>query len=126
MIRRSCGLLLATLILAAGCNSAPEVHLVPAKGKVTYRGQPLKNATVQFVPEQPKGGSGPTATGRTDDSGAFTLTTEGRDGAAPGTYRVLVMSLGPALPPRYSNPKTALQVTVPAEGKQDLVLALVD
>jgi hypothetical protein len=86
----------------------------------------VKNATVQFVPDGSTGGSGPTATGRTDDSGAFSLATEGRDGAAPGPYRVLVMSLGPPLPPRYSNPKTALQMVVPAEGKHNLVLALVD
>jgi hypothetical protein len=123
---RCCRGLLAAIFLAVGCNSAPEVHLVPVKGKVTYRGQPVKYATVQFVPDGPSGGTGPSPTGRTDDGGTFTLTTQGRDGAPPGLYRVLVMSLGPALPPRYSNPKTALQVTIPAEGKQDLVLALVD
>lgn len=41
-------------------------------------------------------------------------------------FLVLVMSLGPPLPSRYSNPKTPLQVTAPAEGQQDLVVALVD
>jgi len=55
--------LLAVVIVLAGCGGGGP-DLVPVKGKVTYKGQPLSGASVTFHPA-----TGPLATGTTDASG---------------------------------------------------------
>jgi hypothetical protein len=74
----------AIFILVAGCARAP----VPVQGTLTVDGKPLANANVMFVPDDPEG---KTATGTTDASGAFRLTTfKLNDGAMRGSYKVTV------------------------------------
>jgi len=99
------GLLLAVaLSFAAGCGRStddkwtdkrPKVY--PAAGDVTYREQPLPNAVVVFVPD---GSTRPSAQGRTDPRGHFTLTTfEPGDGAAVGRYRISITKVKDVAPP---------------------------
>lgn len=72
-------------VASAGCGSS--AGLIPVSGVVTLDGAPLKNASISFVPE----GVGKQATGTTDDSGKFVLSTiDPRDGALPGRYKVVI------------------------------------
>ena len=71
--------------LAMGCGRS---SLVPAQGKVTFRGYPLNNGLVVLVPER-----GPLAIGRIQSDGNFVLFTGDKQGAYPGNYRISVSSL---------------------------------
>ena len=68
----------------AGCSTGT----VPAGGTVTYKGQPVADASVIFTPAA----GGEIAQGRTDVQGKFSLGTKApHDGAAPGDYNVSVI-----------------------------------
>jgi hypothetical protein len=54
------------LLVLAGCQNSP---LVEAKGRLTYKGQPLPSTLVIFQPDDGKRRS----TGLTDDEGNFSL-----------------------------------------------------
>ncbi len=83
-------LLLSCVVLAilVGCSSGkPKTYQVT--GAVTMKGQPVEGATVVFVP--PEGATYQAATGITDASGNFKLSTfTGEDGAQEGEYRIKV------------------------------------
>lgn len=77
-------ILVLVAIGVAGCgNSGPSFY--PVKGKVTLNGEPLKSANVMFQPD-----NGPPATGTTNDSGEYTLTTGGKPGAIAGNHKVSI------------------------------------
>jgi hypothetical protein len=84
----SCLIVCCPLVL--GCGSADDLArkpVYPVTGKVTLHGAPLSDAAVSFAPRSGQ----PTAAGRTNAAGEFTLTTyEFGDGAAAGDYAVLV------------------------------------
>jgi hypothetical protein len=74
-------------LLCSGCGSN-ELGTVKASAKLTYKGEPLAEATVTLVPQQPSQRS---ASGVTDASGVVHFTTlAGGDGAIPGSYKVTV------------------------------------
>jgi hypothetical protein len=90
---------LALLCVVPACDTS-GVKLAKVKGHVTYKGAPLKGASVKFYPEK-----GPMAIGMTDDSGDFTLTTNGRPGATIGSHKVAITKVsGPAGPAMPANP----------------------
>ena len=68
-------------LLGCGGSSGPELSKVT--GKVMYNGQGVEGAVVTFMPTE-----GPLATGMTDSSGEFTLTTGGKPGAVLGDHKV--------------------------------------
>jgi len=75
------GVLLACLACSGG--------LKPARGKVTYKGQPIKGAVVVFVPRDAR--SNPhRPSGVTGEDGSYSLTTGTREGAPAGEYVVTV------------------------------------
>ena len=83
-----CVLLLSiSTLIITGCarGGADDFALYPAQGTVTYKNAPLPGATVVFVPDK-----GPTASGMTDSSGVFKLSSGGRPGAAVGKSKVTV------------------------------------
>jgi len=85
-------------LLCSGCGpSAPALYPV---GRVVRfaTGEPVRRATVEFVPVGP--GARPAPRSRTDSDGRFRLGTyESEDGAAAGDYRVVVVQpLPPATP----------------------------
>jgi hypothetical protein len=87
-LRVACGLTfcLATGLLA-GCTSGSS-GTIAVTGKVTKGGQPVSGAAVTF---QPAANDGKAASGTTDASGAYTLTTfVNGDGALPGSYKVTI------------------------------------
>ena len=99
-------------------NPARQPKMSRVSGIVTLDGQPVAGARITFLPA--KGGR--PASGVTDGTGEYRLTTfEKDDGAAPGRYAVTVVlkkTTGPAretwiVPKRYADPKTTgLQIEV--------------
>ena len=86
------------LLILSGCSN-PDSKYSMVEGTVTFNGQPLSEATVSF---QPVSSEGEAASGLTDASGKFTLTsagaTGGGRGALPGEYKVTVKKLEVAPP----------------------------
>ena len=90
-----------------GAGTVPD--LIPVKGKVTLKGQPLTTGTIRFEPDD----FGRPASGKLQSDGTFVLSTpkEG-DGVVPGHHRVSITNIGPkskegALPKKYTTGKTA-------------------
>ena len=88
---------LSTLGCGGGEPGTSKKPVFPTTGMVTLFGAPLADATIAFAPTA----SGqPTAIGRTDATGNFTLTTyQFGDGAAEGSFKVVVtkaMNMGEA------------------------------
>lgn len=98
-VQSAFGIVLVCLIATlAGCGgggegAAERVPVYEVSGKITMGGGPLANATVGFSPQ----GDQPAATGRTNDAGEYQLSTyDGFDGAAVGSYRVIVKKIASA------------------------------
>jgi hypothetical protein len=73
-------------IAACGCGGSDHPDTVQATGTVTFNGEPVSGAKVVFA-----AASLDPATGITDSSGRFELSTFGtNDGAVPGQYAVTV------------------------------------
>jgi hypothetical protein len=95
--------LLALCCIPLGCARSNRPATFPVHGTVTYRGKPVVGASVEFLTP---GASRP-ATGVTDESGHFRLTTfEADDGAVLGTHVVTVIKMG-SPPVAASNPSDA-------------------
>jgi len=71
-----------------GCSGGPALpKTIPVSGVVKLKGQPVKNASVGFLPVN----RGRPAVGSTDAGGNFRLTTfKTGDGAIPGDYKVTI------------------------------------
>ena len=75
------------VLLGCSPEGATLEGTVPVSGTVTQNGQPLEGAAVTFVPTD----GGRSASGMTDASGKFSLTTlDPGDGALPGSYQVTI------------------------------------
>lgn len=90
------------LILVGGCGSGDAHPTAAVQGKVLHNGQPVADAVVSFTPQAGAASSnqpGKSATGRTDATGTFTLSTyQIGDGAIVGTHQVTVSSEDPNQP----------------------------
>jgi hypothetical protein len=121
---------IAVAALNSGCGSVKTPPTAKVSGTVTYNGSPLANVTVTFQPSQ-----GRPASGVTDSSGKFTLSTFGKnDGALPGNHRISIAPNSadvpmpetpeeaekpPKLPfpARYTNAETSMLTAVVEKGK---------
>jgi hypothetical protein len=127
LVRARMGVLM--LLAVFGCSkTAPP--LVPVAGKLEYRGKPMADVTVQFVPDTAKNQQGMTATAQTGNDGSFRLQTLPHgDGALPGIYRITLVAYPgrQPFPVKYTrSDKTSLIVEIPPEGKSDLAIKLKD
>ena len=78
----------------AGCTP-PPAPTFPVTGKITYQKKPLTTGNIIFVPDATKGNSSKeSAFGFIGPDGTYSLTTNGRDGAPLGWYKVSVDPLG--------------------------------
>jgi hypothetical protein len=108
----------ASIILSAlfvltcwGCGSGSGTlpSLVPVKGIVKYKGQPLTKGTVRFEPD----GYGRMATAQIQPDGTFVLSTLSKDdGAVAGLHKVSIRDTGPSskkelIPKKYVDPRTS-------------------
>jgi len=122
-------LLLLLPALAGGCGPTPP-RLAPVQGRVTYRGQPVVHAAVEFTPDAAKGTRGPSSAGGTGSDGVFRLRCPPYGaGAVVGHHRVTVTAYpgSAAVPSSYANPATTrLCVEVPPGGLEGLELKLED
>ncbi len=104
MNRASSLVLLMGTFALAGCGGggdAGKEPIYPVSGTVTMFGAPLADATVAFAPQEKQ----PTAIGKTDAQGKFTLTSyEYGDGAASGNFKVVINKSAPAPASRGSAP----------------------
>jgi hypothetical protein len=110
MIRSGCLVLVVALVgCAKSCTS-------PVEGVVLLDGKPLAGASIMFVPQ----GSGRDATGQTDASGAFVMSTfQPRDGVLPGSYKVVITpSTGVADTARYGTAEDAMAAATKAPAKK--------
>lgn len=109
--RHLLGLLI--VLICGGCGSAPET--VAVQGRLEIVGQKADNVSVQFVPDSAGAGTSSElkAWGVTDGEGRFVLRCEdGRAGAVPGRYHVLLDDLNV-----YANPRNDM----PPEQRKKLV-----
>ncbi|MGL4942688.1 MAG: carboxypeptidase-like regulatory domain-containing protein [Thermoguttaceae bacterium] len=139
-------------VVHTGCQEAGQLSgLAKCSGILTYKGEPVSEATITFVPASQTADS--RAGGAISDaSGGFQATTlRPGDGLAPGEYIVLVSKYefqGPELPPvkqpdgemavpsrpqknilpaKYMAATTSsLKVTIPAGGVKTMKLELAD
>jgi hypothetical protein len=80
----------ATLVgLSGGCaTDDPHPATVPVEGKVTYQGQPVPKGTITFQPD-----GGRPGVGEIQPDGTYRLSTFGdKDGAVPGTHKVMILA----------------------------------
>lgn len=80
-------------VAVMGCSKESGVQgTAPVSGTVKQKGAPVEGATVIFSPVGQS--SGRAASGKTDATGKFTLTTlKAGDGALPGDYEVTVTKI---------------------------------
>jgi hypothetical protein len=86
-----CLVVFAVAVLAplAGCGPGNGLTLGRVSGKVTYKGQPVKNGTVFFMPDDSKGTVGPPALGSITPDGSYVMSTEASgDGVIVGSHKV--------------------------------------
>lgn len=81
------GLLLAGLVALCGCGNS---NYKSVSGVVLLDGEPVPDAAVAFVPEDP---SSENATGYTDEDGRFSMKSISQDGVKPGKYKVRIEAL---------------------------------
>lgn len=83
-----------------GCGGPAMPKIYPATGTVTWKGKPLADATVSFVPSV-----GAPSDGKTDANGKFTIMTNGLPGARAGACKVTVSKFTGPAPSMPSAPK---------------------
>lgn len=90
--------------------AAAKAGTISVTATVTLDGNPMPDATVQFVPEAFMGGAIKEASGKTGPDGTVSTFTSGGTqyaGLQPGLYKVKITRDGTSLPARY-NAQTAL------------------
>jgi hypothetical protein len=93
----------ALLVALAGCGSGSRYAFAEVEGKVTFKNRPLCGVIVRFYPDFDDGEQRPYATGTTDVTGSYKLTSmNGEAGALVGRHRVVV-----SWPPPDRNPDKA-------------------
>ena len=129
------GSLLAALVslTALGCGKAmSNVATHPAKGTITFKGQPIHGALVTLHPKAPLENV-PAPRANVGKDGTFSVTTfNGGDGAPEGDYVLTVkwykpikngndLVSGPnVIPPKYGQPETSDVVVHIAAGDNEL------
>ena len=69
----------------AGCGDSDDLPRQPVSGRVTFDGQPLTKAWIQF---RPAGNAGITASGAMIENGGYAIPRS--DGLIPGNYQVII------------------------------------
>lgn len=105
---------LVGLSVLIGCGRQAGVEgVIKVTGTVTYQGKPVDGASVMF---SPTGATGRAASGRTDASGRFELTTlNANDGALAGSYKVAISKIEDLDPAHHITAEEMAKLA--AEGK---------
>ena len=118
-------ILLLVCLALAGCFGGTTQVIVPAKGRVTYKGKPLPYGQVMFQPE-----SGEMARGEIQPDGTYVLSTFApSDGATVGKNHVRITSNPAQMPDiataakgEIATPKSILPKKFGAFGTSELVV----
>jgi hypothetical protein len=106
------------LLPVSGCGSSSgsgPATVVPAKGKVTYKGQPLTQGDITFEPIE----NGREANGSIKPDGTFELTTfKQGDGAVAGKHRVSVTGNN-KVPVKFRSPSSSKTEVEVKEGTSE-------
>jgi hypothetical protein len=127
--------LTASFCLTAGCGSSSQ-GLALVKGKVTYKGKPVPNGTINFLPTN---GNKPSASGEIQSDGSYSLKTfvsnRPSDGAVVGQHKVVIVAMvdmasrlpeeriplpPPIVPVKYTSPATS-DLTAEVENKENMI-----
>ncbi|MGE3818261.1 MAG: hypothetical protein AB7I30_02400 [Isosphaeraceae bacterium] len=91
---RTIWLLVIALVGTVGCGPGNGLNLARVNGKVTLNGEPLKNGTIIFEPDESKGTTGPQAIGTIMSDGTYILSSEtAGDGAVVGHHKIGILGL---------------------------------
>jgi hypothetical protein len=83
-----------TLVFVFGCGPGNGLNLAKVRGKVTYKGEPIKRGTVFFMPDESKGTIGPSAVGSITSDGSYIMSTESAgDGVIVGSHKIGITGL---------------------------------
>ena len=109
---------LLLVVAIAGCSTQKTT---PVEGVVLLDGKPVAFASIQFVPQ----GTGRDATGETDKSGQFVMSTfQPRDGMLPGSYKVVISPpTGAADTTKYASAEEAMAAASKQAAKKDAASA---
>lgn len=127
------GVALLSIALAGCAEATPDrTPVFPAKGTITFKGQPISGALVALHPKTPVAGT-PNPRANVDKDGAFNVSTYvTADGAPEGDYTLTVLWYKPVkkgtdvvsgpnvIPAKYANPNTSDLVVSIKEGANDL------
>lgn len=133
----TCGAMACCMLVLVGCGES-RLRTAKVTGKVNYKGKPVPNGTVMFIPE----GGGPSSTGTIQTDGSFTMTTYTTgDGAILGKHKVVIAAMAdmgdllpesrnplppPIVPEKYTSPATSTLTTEVKDGDNTPVFDLVD
>ncbi|SRR6056297_2787824 len=82
-----CGWVVLGLVATVGCGGSNFANPIPVQGTVSYQGKPVEGAKVTFLSRT----GGRSASGTTDGTGAYALTTFNTDdGALADEYTVTI------------------------------------
>ena len=106
-----------TSVFVFGCGSGNGLNLAKVRGKVTYKGEPVKNGTVFFMPDEQKGTIGPPAVGSITSNGSYIMSTESAgDGVIVGSHKIGITGLeekpvgsGASAPTPESDPQSYMK-----------------
>ncbi|WP_422925069.1 hypothetical protein [Singulisphaera sp. PoT] len=85
-----CASALAILLAASGCGDGTGLpKRYPVSGTVKYKGAPVENGKISFIPDDPEGR---TASGNIEKGSFYLTTLVESDGALPGKYKVTIES----------------------------------
>jgi len=97
-------LMLLIVLLGSGCQREAEV--VPVRGTVMYRGQPLRQGVVAFVSDPQRSSDSVLAVATIQPDGHFSLQWQERQGLPPGWYRISILCPNDRTwPERYCDPQ---------------------
>lgn len=108
----------AGMACLAGCGGSSgskrigyQGELVQIQGIVTLDGEPLSEATINFVADGPPPPGFTFASGLTDSSGKYQLRTDGELGVPPGRYKIGIERWAtPDGTPFRSNPEDGMDI----------------
>jgi hypothetical protein len=123
------------ICIAAGCSGGNQ-GLAAVKGRITYKGKPVPNGTVNFLPED---ANKPSATGEIQPDGSYSLKTvvsnRPSDGAVVGKHKVVIVAMQdmasrlpedriplppPIVPIKYTSPATST-LTAEVEDNENVI-----
>jgi len=118
-----------------GCGGSSQ-GLAVVKGKVTYKGKPVPNGTVNFNPVD---GNKPSASGKIQPDGSYAMETylgsRPSPGAVIGSHKVIIVAMQdqegilpeqraalppPIVPSKYTHPNTT-DLTAEVEKKENVI-----